>query len=360
MGVTIIFFLLIMGVIIISHEFGHFLIAKRNGIHVVEFAVGFGPKLVGFTKGDTEYTLRLLPLGGSCRFEGVDMTPEEMEELNKNGGAENGLSDGAFQKAPVWARIGTTLAGPFFNFIIGMIFALVVVSNTYSVIPVVQSVTEGGGCDVAGIKEGDLITKVGGHKVFLYNDMLLQSVLSDGATVEFEYERDGQIYKALVTPEYSEEAGRYLFGLTGGEYIKPEGLENIKYSYYEMRYAVASTYRALAGLFTGKTSKDDVSGPLGVAEVVNTTYENTKEYGAGTVVVNMVYLAMLLSVNLGIINLLPLPALDGGRLVFLIIELVRGKPVPPEKEGIVHVAGMVLLLVLAVLVFFNDIMKLFR
>ena len=362
MGVTILFFVLIMGLIVISHEFVHFLIAKANGIHVVEFAVGFGPKLCGFTKNGTEYTLRLLPLGGACRFEGTDLTPEEMKELReKDPEGGDGLSEGAFNKASVWARIGTVLAGPFFNFLLGLIFALVVVSNTYTVLPVVQSVSEGGGCETAGIMAGDVIKKVDGHSIYLYNDLLIRSVMNRGESVEFVYERNGETYKTMVTPAYSEADGRYLFGLTGGEYVKADGIvDSVKFGLYEMHYAISSTYSALGGLFTGKTGKDDVAGPLGVAEVVGDTYENTKEYGATTVVMNMMYLVMLLSVNLGIINLLPLPALDGGRLVFLLIELVRGKPVPPEKEGMVHVAGMILLLILAAFVFFNDITKLFR
>jgi len=361
MLVTIIFFLIIMGVIIVSHEFGHFLIAKSHGITVLEFSVGFGPKLFGFEKNGTEYTLRLFPIGGACRFEGMDLTKEEREDLKlyaTDGG--DGLSDGAFYKAPVWARIGTVIAGPLFNFIVAFIFALVVVSTTYTVLPVVTSVTEDGGCANSGIQPGDLIKKVDGHRVYLYNDMLIRSYLSTGESVEFVYERDGQTYKTMVTPKYSASEGRYLYGLTGGEYVKAEGFDCIKYAYYEMHYAIDSTYSSIVGLFTGQTNKDDVSGPLGVAEVIDTTYENTKDYGASTVVVNMVYLALLLSVNLGIINLLPLPALDGGRLVFLIVEVVRGKPVPQDKEGMVHIIGMILFLILAVLVFFNDIAKLVR
>ena len=358
MVITILFFVLIMGVIVISHEFGHFIIAKRNGIHVVEFAVGFGPKLFGYTKNGTEYTLRLLPIGGSCRFEGEDLTPSDLSEMKEKGET---LGEGTFNKAPLWARIGTVLAGPFFNFLLGLIFSLVVVSNTYTALPVVQSVSEDGGCAAAGIMEGDVIKEVGGHSIYLYNDLLLQSIMNRGERVEFVYERNGETHKALVTPVYSEADGRYLFGLVGGEYVKAENFgQSVKYALYEMRYAITSTYSALGGLFNGKTTKDDVAGPLGVAEVVGDTYENTKEYGATTVLLNMMYLAMLLSVNLGIINLLPLPALDGGRLVFLLIELVRGKPVPPEKEGLVHVAGMIVLLILAVFVFFNDITKLFR
>ena len=121
-----------------------------------------------------------------------------------------------------------------------------------------------------------------------------------------------------------------------------------------------STYSALIGLFNGTVGRDDVAGPVGIATVVDETYEASKEYGWVTVLMNMMYIAVLLSVNLGILNLLPLPALDGGRLVFMLIEVVRGKPVPPDKEGIVHFIGMVLFLILAVFVFFNDLTRIFK
>lgn len=349
---TIIFFLLIFGVVVISHEFGHFLLAKANGIHVVEFSVGFGPKIFGFTKGDTEYTLRILPLGGACRFEGEDMTSEE------DTAAE--LSDGAFLKASVWARISTVVAGPLFNFILGFIFSLVIVSMTYIDIPVIQSVSEGGGAEMAGLETGDKLLSIDGKNVYLYRDVVLRSMLSDGDTVEISYERDGEEYVTQITPQYSETEGRYLFGFAGGEYVKSQGLEVFKYGWYEIRYCMDSTYSALIGLFNGTVGKDDVAGPVGIATVVGDTYEASKEYGWVSVLVNMMYIAVLLSINLGILNLLPLPALDGGRLVFMLIEVVRGKPVPPEKEGIVHFVGMVLFLILAVFVLFNDLSRIFN
>jgi len=349
---TIIFFLLIFGVVVIAHEFGHFLLAKANGIRVLEFSVGFGPKIFGFTKGDTEYTLRILPLGGACRFEGEDITSEDDLKVE--------LSDGAFLKASVWARISTVVAGPLFNFILGFIFSLVIVSNTYVDIPVIQSVSEGGGAQTAGLEAGDTLLSIDGKKVHLYRDVILRSMLSDGDTVEVEYERDGKEYVTKVTPQYSEEEGRYLFGFAGGEYVKSQGIEVFKYAWYEIRYCMDSTYSALIGLFNGTVGKDDVAGPVGIATVVGDTYEATKEYGWVSVLVNMMYIAVLLSVNLGILNLLPLPALDGGRLVFMLIEVVRGKPVPPEKEGIVHFIGMVLFLILAVFVLFNDLSRIFN
>lgn len=349
---TIIFFLLIFGVVVISHEFGHFLLAKANGIRVIEFSVGFGPKLFGFTKGDTEYTLRILPLGGACRFEGEDITSEEDLKVE--------LSDGAFMKANVWARISTVVAGPLFNFILAFLFSLVIVSMTYVDIPVIQSVSEGGGAEEAGLEAGDMLLSIDGKKVYLYRDVMLRSMLSTGDTVEVSYERNGQEYVTQITPKYSEADGRYLFGFAGGEYIRSQGLEAFKYAWYEIRYCIDSTYSALVGLFNGTVGKDDVAGPVGIATVVDETYEASKEYGWVTVLMNMMYIAVLLSVNLGILNLLPLPALDGGRLVFMLIEVVRGKPVPPDKEGIVHFIGMVLFLILAVFVFFNDLTRIFN
>lgn len=349
---TIIFFLLIFGVVVISHEFGHFLLAKANGIHVVEFSVGFGPKLLGFKRGDTEYTLRLLPLGGACRFEGEDMTSEE--DLKAE------LSDGAFLKANVWARISTVIAGPLFNFILGFIFSLVIVSMTYIDLPVIQSVSEGGGAEAAGLEAGDKLLEIDGKRVHLYRDVVLRSMLSDGDTVDVSYEREGEKFVTQITPKYSETEGRYLFGFAGGEYVKSEGIEVFKYAWYEIRYCMDSTYSALIGLFNGTVGKDDVAGPVGIATVVGDTYEASKEYGWVSVLMNMMYIAVLLSVNLGILNLLPLPALDGGRLVFMLVEVVRGKPVPPEKEGIVHFIGMVLFLILAVFVLFNDLSRIFN
>ena len=349
---TIVFFLLIFGVVVISHEFCHFMLSQANAIHVVEFSVGFGPKLCGFQKGDTEYTLRLLPLGGACRFEGDDMTSEDGQLAE--------LSDGAFLKASVWSRIATVVAGPLFNFLLAFLFSLVIVNLTYVDIPVIQTVSEGGGAEQAGLLAGDKLLSIDGKKVYLYRDVILRSMLSDGDTVEVRYERDGEKYVTEVTPQYSETEGRYLFGFAGGEYIKSQGLEMFKYAWYEIRYCMDSTYSALVGLFNGTVGKDDVAGPVGIATVVGETYEASKSYGWLSVLMNMMYIAVLLSVNLGILNLLPLPALDGGRLVFMFIEVVRGKPVPPEKEGIVHFAGMVVFLILAVFVFFNDLSRLFH
>ena len=149
-------------------------------------------------------------------------------------------------------------------------------------------------------------------------------------------------------------------GIYLGEFGEIKGPQALKYAWYEVRYYFKTTYRSLALLVKGKLSKDDVSGPVGMVKIVDETYEETKEYGASTVLLSMMSLTVLLSVNLGVMNLLPIPALDGGRLVFQFIEVIVGKPVPPEKEGFVHMIGMVALLGLMVFVLFNDITKFTR
>ncbi len=178
--------------------------------------------------------------------------------------------------------------------------------------------------------------------------------------MEVEYLRDGEKRSVTITPVYDSGAGRYYMGFAGvSEYFKCQGLEVFPHSFYKLEYWVSSTFKSLGMLFSGKVTKDDVAGPVGIAQLVGNTYEEAKPYGMSSVILSMMNIAVLLSVNLGILNLLPVPALDGGRLVFLLIEAVRGKPIPPEKEGMVHLAGMAALMVLMVFVLFNDIARIF-
>ena len=176
----------------------------------------------------------------------------------------------------------------------------------------------------------------------------------DGSEIEITILRDGKEQTFKVTPK---KAG-YTLGFNLGTYAKATPIEVIRYSFTELRYDTEATWSGLKMIFTGKASKDDVSGPVGIVKIVGDSYEDSKEYGFKYVFLQIAYLVIILSVNLGIVNLLPFPALDGGRLVFLFIEAVRGKPIPKEKEAIVHFAGMVLLMILMVVVLFNDITKL--
>ncbi len=347
---TLILFIVIFGVVVISHEFGHYLLAKANGIHVVEFAVGMGPTLFSFKKGDTKYSLKLLPIGGACMFEGED-------GLNQS---EDGDNSGSFLNANVWSRISTVLAGPLFNFLLGFIIALVMVQLIVIRDPVAATVDVGSAAYEAGMRDGDRIISIGGERIKLYQELSLFMQLYRGGELELVYERDGQRYTTVAAPIYDESSGRYMLGITNTPREKLQGLESVRYAWYEMRYCVKAVYKSLGMLFQGQVSRQDVAGPVGIAvNVVGKTYDAAKEYGWEQVLVSMLDITLMLSVNLGVLNLLPVPALDGGRLVFLLIEVIRGKPVPPDKEGIVHLIGLVFFMILMVFVFFNDLVNIF-
>lgn len=356
---TIILFIIVFGLVVISHELGHFLIGRKNGIRVVEFAVGMGPTLFSFMAGGTKCSLKLLPFGGACMFEGEDGM--EREESGEKVREETG--DGvAFTEAGVWARIATVFAGPFFNFILAFIIAVILCVFTGADLPVVGTVMENSAASEAGLRQGDVITKIGHEPIHFYREVSMISSLNHGETMEITYERDGEKSVTVLTPQYSEEDGRYYMGITnGGAYLECNPLQVFQYGFYEVEYWVKLTYKSLAMLLKGQVTKDDVAGPVGIAQVVGESYDQAeKSYGTSYAILMMLQIVVLLSVNLGIMNLLPLPALDGGRLVFMLVEVVRGKPVPPEKEGMVHFAGLVVLMVLMVFIMYNDIMRLVR
>jgi len=352
--VTIILFVLIFGVVVIAHEFGHFLLAKANGIHVIEFAVGMGPNICSFQKGGTKYSLKIFPIGGACMFEGEDGLAEKDGEPG----------EGSFLKASVWGRISTVAAGPFFNFILAFVIAFIMVNMSGIIAirdPVVTQVSEGGGAEAAGLQDGDRILSINGEKMKLYQEIsLYMQATYRGGSLEVVYERDGVRDTVTLTPQLDESSGTYLLGVMNADFVEPKGFETLKYAWYEMRYSVKATYKSLGMIFQGRVSRQDVAGPVGIAvNVVGKTYDEAKAYGWQSVLLSMLNITLMLSVNLGILNLLPIPALDGGRLVFLLVEIVRGKPVPPEKEGMVHFIGLMFFMVLMVVVFFNDLANIF-
>lgn len=347
--VTFILFVVIFGIVVISHEFGHFLLAKANGIHVVEFSVGMGPTLFSFGKGETKYSLKLLPIGGACMFEGED-------GLNTKEGEE---SEGSFQKANVWSRISTVFAGPLFNFILAFLVAFLMVNLIIIREPYINQVVEDSAASEAGLLAGDKILSLNGERVYLFEEVSLYTALNTDKEIEIVVERDGKEFRTTLVPRYDEEQDRYMMGIVNSDMQRVSGLKAFRYAWYEVRYSVKNTYKSLGMLLTGKVKRTDVAGPVGIAvNVVGKVYEETKESWQD-VLVNMLNIVMLLSVNLGILNLLPLPALDGGRLVFLILEVIRRKPIPPEKEGMVHFAGLIFFMILMVFIFFNDLNNIF-
>lgn len=352
---TIISFIIIFTVIVVAHEFGHFLLGRLNGIKVNEFAIGMGPVLFRKQFTNTLFTIRLLPIGGACTFEGEDGIYEDEEQERKE------PQEGSFQKATVWGRIATVFAGPFFNFILAFLLALVITWLCGADAPVVREVTPGLPAQAAGMQAGDEIVKINNQNIYLWREVSLISMMNNGEMLDIVYERNGERYSAIITPEYSETDGRYYIGFQGsGKLVECDNLNVFKYAFLEVRYWLIATFKSLGFMISGQATADDIAGPVGIATVIDDTIEQTSQYGVLNVVVNMMNIAVLLSVNLGVINLLPLPALDGGRLVFLLIEAIRGKALPAEKEGMVHLIGFVALMILMLFVLYNDIMRIFR
>lgn len=436
---SIIVAILVFSIIIIIHELGHFLLAKKNGIGVVEFSIGLGPTIWGITKGETKYSIKLLPFGGMCQMVGEDSEQDTV--------AEN-----AFYSKGVWQRFSVIFAGPFFNFILAFGLSLFVIGFVGYDAPTIASVTAGAPADLAGLQAGDLIKKIGGDKVsigrevdsyFMYNEITADPI-------EVIYERDGKEHSTTIEPvltkqyllgfsyypnadsvpevlSVNENFPFHLAGILPGDVIthvngeklstgaelstymdahpldgsvvsvtyerkgetgtksttveltpllyqevysvgfaynlareKTDVLQTLKYSLIEVKYWIVTTVKNLGMLVTGQLSSKDVGGPVAIIGTIGDVYEQTSEQGnALDVVLQMAYITILLSANLGVMNLLPIPALDGGKLLFTLIEAVRGKPIDREKEGMVHLIGMVLLMILMVFIFFNDIKNVF-
>lgn len=360
---TTVAFAFIFTVIVLSHEFGHYIIARANGINVKEFAIGLGPKIFSFNKFGTEFCVNALPFGGACIFEEEDGLFDTDEELAKKK-EESPLNDvsngqeGSFSNAPVLARIATVLAGPVFNIIAAYIMALVIVLFSGELSTTIGEVMEDLPAEASGLQAGDIITKINGSHVYLFPEVALHLFTDNQETFIVTYVRDGQTYETELTPVWVGDTRK--IGIVGSDFVDCRNFKVFEYGWYEIRYWLKATFKSLKMLFTGRLTKDDVAGPVGMAKMVDNTIESTKQYGFLTVVMNIINLAVLLSVNLGIMNLLPIPALDGGRLLFLLVELVLRKRLPRKAEAVIQVVGFSFLLILSALVLFNDITKFFR
>lgn len=452
---NIIIAILIFSLIIVIHELGHFLLAKKNGIFVTEFSIGMGPRIASLVKTEkgyrprlflsqhdfdttsewkntTKYSWKLFPIGGSCIMMGEDEAIED---------------DRAFNKKGVWARISVVIAGPIFNFILAFVLAMFIIGIIGYDPSVITSVSKDSAAAKAGIQTGDLITEINGENIDIGRDAItyLQFNPLGSAAVDLTFKRDGVENKAALTPvmvktymlgfgyqpdgaapainSIYEDMPLAKAGLQNGDVIlkinntaikdgtalsqffqenpltdqsltvtysrsgkesavevtpvltsenysigiainsarvKTNALGVIKYSAIEVKYWIKTTIQSLGQILRGKVSKDDIAGPVGIVSFIGDTYQASKSDGILYVFLSLANISILLSANLGVMNLLPIPALDGGRLVFLFLELFRGKPVDQAKEGLVHMIGLVALMLLMVFVMFNDISRLFN
>lgn len=342
----IIFAILLFGAIILFHELGHFTLAKLNGIRVDEFSLGLGPTIIGKQIKGTKFSLKLLPFGGACMM-GEDDTDD--------------ITEGSFNSKSVWARISVIAAGPVFNFIMAFLLSVIFVAWVGYDMPVVSEVTPGYSAHEEGMQAGDVITEINGKNIYLFKEISLYNLMNrEGNPTEVTYERSGKEYTVVLEPKKLEGDTYSRLGISNnGEMEDANVLEAIQYGSHTLRYWVNYTFECLKMLVTGQVGIKDMSGPVGIVNYVDDTYQQAAPAGMSVVILNFINIAILLSANLGVMNLLPLPALDGGRLVFLFVEAIRRKRIPPEREGMVHFAGFALLMVLMVVVLFNDIQNLF-
>lgn len=363
--VSILMALVILGVVVTIHELGHFIVGKLSGIAVTEFAIGMGPKLFSWQGKETKYSLRLLPLGGFCAFVGEDEDNPDPRAMNNQ---------------PVWKRFLTVLAGPFMNFLLVFVVAVVLIAtssivNPYSVstLPVLYSVDENMPAGRAGLMAGDTILKVDGEDITpnLEGVEFLRSRITEneeGMGIDLTVLRDAETIEVSLVPEYSEEEGRPLIGIVfTSEYEAYD--ENLltaipaaltlmgRFIVETLAFLKDMIWSLLRGLGIQEGSVAGVVGIVSsVSNDVSTGFAGGFTMGLQTISIWL----MNISLSLGIMNLLPIPALDGGRLVFLAIEGIRRKPLNREKEAIVHLIGFALLILLMVVVTVSDVRGLLK
>lgn len=343
----IIIALIIFSLIVTLHEFGHFISAKLSGIKVNEFSVGMGTKIVQKRIGETMYSLRLLPVGGYCAMEGED---------------ESNDSERSFRNAKLWKRMVTLFAGPFMNFVLGFIAVLGLVCMMAQV-PTTS--VYGFSCNEdqskiyaesyrGGLRSGDVIKEIDGTSIYSFLDINYILDTSKTYTHDLVVERDGEklIFSGITIKDTSTNS-KWDFDVDCAAKNPVTVVKGSGQLFMSMGHIVGL---GLKQLITGKVQKNEIQGPIGVVTAINDTTKQSRSLKEG--IYNLLYMTALISINLGIFNLLPFPALDGGRLLFCLIELVRRKPVKPEHEGYVHLAGMVLLFGVMIFATYNDIARL--
>lgn len=423
--------ILILSIVILFHELGHFLLAKANHIVVTEFSLGFGPRILSFRKGETRYSWKAIPFGGSCAMLGEDEADED--------------APGTFNGASPFSRILVVAAGPVFNFILAFIMGMILIGISGTRPALITEVAQGSSAEAAGLAAGDEIVKYEGNGIANISeisiDMSIDGIPKDA--VHLTYIRDGKKHSVVYKPDLEEYyragytysageddaaevtqleknmparkagllVGDIIVGVNGTE-IKTasdlqaynekhpmdgnkvtltirRGTRTFEVSLTPVRSTVASTgfqlgtqrvatsfpkiiadgieetgywihvtVKSLVSLISGVFTVREMSGPVGIVSTVGSVYSQAKDYGALEVFLELLQFTILISANLGVMNLLPLPALDGGRLVFLIIEMIRRRPVNRELEGKIHFIGFAALMALMVFVCFNDVAKL--
>lgn len=344
--------ILVFGVLIAVHELGHFMAAKACGVRVNEFSIGMGPALWKKQKGETQYSLRLFPVGGFCAMEGEEEDSDDPTALNNQG---------------FWAKLLIFAAGAAMNFIAGLLIILVLYADAQAFyVPVVSGFADGCPLESAdGLQEGDRLLRIDGEKVYVYSDISLLMGLNKTGAFDLQIERNGEVITlrdfTMERREYTDQNGKAYTGY--GLYFGAEEAtlgRKLSYSWNNAMDFVRLVRLSLQMLVTGQAGVKDLSGPVGIVSTMTQVGEQAATTRAA--VENIAYLAALIAVNLAVMNLLPLPALDGGKIFFLVINAVSmqlfKKQIPAKYENYIHFAGLILLLALMAVITFSDVWKL--
>lgn len=343
---TLIYFILILGVIVLVHEFGHFIFAKMFKVHVYEFSIGMGPKVWGTKpkKGETSYNIRAIPIGGFVQLAGEEVDDDDNIPKNKK-----------LYNKPIWQRFLIMFFGAGNNFILAFLVLMFIGLLTGSPVmdPVLTKVDTNYPLYEAGIRDNDKVLKINGKSISTIDDVkVYMTIYANGDEVTFDVERNGKDYTYKVTPKKEENDGTvsYKFGAVFEQKTETGFFNAVKYAFTKVGAYIKQMFITLWALFTGLVGVKSLSGPVGIYSVVGQS--------ASSGVMSLLNLLALLSVNVGFINLIPLPAFDGGRILFLLIEKIKGSPVSPKVENTVHSIGFILLMVLLLFITFNDVLRL--
>ncbi|SES68330.1 regulator of sigma E protease [Natronincola peptidivorans] len=327
--------ILVFGLLVFFHELGHFSIAKMVGIKVHEFAIGMGPRLLKYTKGETDYSVRMLPIGGYVKMEGEDENSDDLR---------------SFSNKTVGERIAVIFAGPFMNFILAMIlFAIIFYNVAGTPTTTIEEVIENSPAESVGIQKNDEIISINNAAVNDWEQLVQKINDSEGVTLKIGLVRGNEKIEKIVAPQIEEETNRYMIGIV--PHTEKSFTLAMRGSYLQTKMIFTEMFGFFRGLLTRQTTDAEVVGPVGIISLVGQASRDG--------LYNVLYLAGLISINLGIINLLPIPALDGSRILFLVFEFFRGKPVDPEKEAMVHMVGLALLMLLMIIITYKDILTIF-
>jgi len=330
---TLVASIFVFGLLIFAHEFGHYLAARLSGIKVLELAIGFGPKLIGWRKSEIDYSWRLFPLGGFCRMLGENPADPAVK--------------GNFAQSPRHLRAIVLAAGSMMNLMLAVTVFFIIFYFLIG-IPLLETARLGtvfpdSPAERAGLAAGDEIVSINGEQVGEWTDVVAAVEGRAGETIEVAVKRNGQMFEFTPEVEQVAEDGRGMIGIAP-VVEKYRFLDSLTTSLERLGGVVSSIYQVISG-----RAPLDISGPVGIIMVVGEV--------AQTGFINLLWLTGLISTSLGLMNLLPLPALDGGRLLFILIESVRGKPLDPEKESFVHFIGFALLILLILLVTYQDLLR---